>query len=59
MESTYPFKLSLKLSIQQKSFYSYGGFGGHESIPCPLFVDAFYNIARFLFNFTLNFEGQV
>jgi hypothetical protein len=32
--------LCLKLCIQQRSFYPYGGFGGHESIPRPLSVDA-------------------
>ena len=51
--------LCLKLCIQQKSFYPYGGFGEHESIPHVLSVDAFYNIASFFFNFPLNFEGQV
>jgi hypothetical protein len=51
--------LRLKLCIQQRTLYPYGGFGGHESIPHLLNDDAFYNIARFFSNFIFNFESQV
>jgi hypothetical protein len=52
-------RLSLKFYIQRWTLYPYGGFSGHESIPRPLYNDAFYSIARLFSNLTLNFEGQV